>query len=478
MKIRKKLVLVFAVAITQALCLAWGVFIFGSWLEGSIRDTVHRQVLAENVETAKQMARLIRAMDVDDPRRDVASWRRLQEVVQDIRLPNEGFVCLTDASTGKVLCHPELRGRPAFSAALPEQATNERVAMAKKPAMGRGTEAKPSRTHGAGKEKADPAGGRGRVSAGVVDTADGLQIIAAAQLPEIEAQVLVHQLGRGIDAAIARVTAPIRPIGIAVALGLVALTTLAVAGVVQRYENRLATINANLEKLVERRTKSLMKTRNGLIFGLAKLAESRDTDTGEHLDRIRRYVTILAEQLMKDGLAIDQDYVDNLALASSLHDIGKVGVPDSVLLKPGRLDADEREVIETHAEIGGDCLQALGERLGEDDFLQLAKEIAYGHHERWDGDGYPFKVAGELIPLSARIVAVADVYDALRSKRPYKDGMPHEQARAILLEGSGAHFDPLVVEAFLASEHHFTEVADLYDETAASGAVEVATALT
>ena len=135
-----------------------------------------------------------------------------------------------------------------------------------------------------------------------------------------------------------------------------------------------------------------------MIFGLAKLAESRDTDTGEHLDRIRRYVTILAEQLRGDGMRIDQSYIDTLGLASSLHDIGKVGVPDAVLLKPGRLDADERVIIETHAAIGGDCLKAIGDQLGEDNFLQMAKEIAYSHHERWDGAGYPFRLGGEAIP--------------------------------------------------------------------------------
>ncbi|MEM1305852.1 MAG: HD domain-containing phosphohydrolase, partial [Planctomycetota bacterium] len=296
------------------------------------------------------------------------------------------------------------------------------------------------------------------VSARIVETPAGLQIIAATELPEINARVLVHQLGSGIDRAIARVVAPVRPIGLAVSLGLVALTTVGVVGVVRRYENRLAAINRDLEKLVEQRTRSLMRTRNGLIFGLAKLAESRDTDTGEHLERIAKYVSILAKQLQEDGLPLSDADIEQLALASSLHDIGKVGVPDAVLLKPGRLDAEERRIIETHATIGGDCLQALSERLGDDDFLQAAEEIAYGHHEKWDGTGYPFQRAGEQIPLSARIVAVADVYDALRSKRPYKEGMPHEKARSILVSDSGSHFDPVVIEAFLVTEEAFRRV--------------------
>ncbi|MEM6329381.1 MAG: HD domain-containing phosphohydrolase [Planctomycetota bacterium] len=439
-----KLALILAVAAVQAVCLSWGVFVFDAWLERSIRGTVHKQVLDDNLQTAKQMAKLIRAMGVEDPRTDLASWNRLQSTVAGISLPNDGFVCLTDAGDGRVLCHPRLKARPVFA-----QGT----------AAGRVTVNSGASAGGVPSSEALSGGqSGGRVSGGVVQTSEGLQIVAAAELPEINARVLVHQLGRGIDAAIARVVEPVRPIGLAVSLGLVALTTVGVASVVRKHENQLEAINRNLEGLVERRTNSLMKTRNGLIFGLAKLAESRDTDTGEHLERIAKYVSILARQLQENGVPLSDADIEQLALASSLHDIGKVGVPDAVLLKPGRLDPDERAVIETHAAIGGDCLRALSERLGDDDFLQAAEEIAYGHHEKWDGTGYPFQRSGEQIPLSARIVAVADVYDALRSKRPYKDGMPHEKARAILVADSGSHFDPVVVEAFLATEESFRAV--------------------
>ena len=459
-QIRKKLLLVLAVAATQAFCLGWGVIVFDSWLENSIRETVHQQVLKENVQTAQQMAKLIREMEVEDPRQSFDSWNRLQDAVRGINLPNEGFVCLVDSGSGGLICHPELRSHPTLG----------ETGMAKKPMAGKEAGfAKAAMMAEAEKQKQEamahlaeakkpmmkkaPTGVEiGATSGGVVDTKEGLQIIAATELPNINARLLVHQLGRGIDVAVARIMEPVKPIGLAVSLGLVALTTVAVTGVVRRYENRLAEINEGLEELVVQRTRSLMRTRNGLIFGLAKLAESRDTDTGEHLDRIAKYVTILANQLKEDGIELSDTDVEHLALASSLHDIGKVGVPDAVLLKPGRLDAEERKIIETHATIGGDCLQALSEQLGEDDFLQTAEEIAYGHHEKWDGSGYPFQRAGEQIPLSARIVAVADVYDALRSKRPYKEGMSHEKAKGILLKDAGSHFDPVVVEAFLAAE--------------------------
>ena len=199
------------------------------------------------------------------------------------------------------------------------------------------------------------------------------------------------------------------------------------------------------------------------VFGLAKLAESRDNDTGEHLDRIRLYVTILAAQIEKVGEKRGKNYIETMALASSLHDIGKVGIPDSVLLKPGHFTGEEREIMETHAALGGDCLKAIGKQLGDDDFLQLARDIAYGHHEKWDGSGYPFGIAGDAIPISARIVALADVYDALRSRRPYKNPMPHEKAKAIIIEGRGSHFDPQVVDAFIQCEELFVEVSQRYN---------------
>ena len=132
----------------------------------------------------------------------------------------------------------------------------------------------------------------------------------------------------------------------------------------------------------------------------------------------------------------------------------------TVLLKPGAFTPEERTQMETHAALGGACLDAIGEQLGDDDFLQLSREIAYGHHEKWDGTGYPAQAKGEDIPASARIVALSDVYDALRSRRPYKEPMPHAQARAIIVEGRGSHFDPAVVDAFLACESVFERLSD------------------
>ena len=207
-----------------------------------------------------------------------------------------------------------------------------------------------------------------------------------------------------------------------------------------------------------------MKTRDAVIFGLAKLAESRDDDTGEHLERIQAYVAVLGRELCGIYPQIDDDTVAMLALTSSLHDIGKVGIPDAVLLKPGGLDDRERAIIEKHPLIGGDCLLAIKRRLGEDDFLEIACEIALAHHERWDGGGYPFGLTGDVIPLSARIVAVADVYDALTTKRVYKEAMSHDQAREIIDKGSGIHFDPDIVAAFLTRQEDFRRLAHGLDD--------------
>ena len=225
-----------------------------------------------------------------------------------------------------------------------------------------------------------------------------------------------------------------------------------------RYRDVVSEVNKDLERVKTQSSRELIKTKNAVIFGLAKLAESRDNDTGEHLDRIKKYVSLLARDLATVNPEIDDKFIHNLELASSLHDIGKVGIPDSILLKPGKLTALEREIMEEHAIIGGNCLDAIQIRLGDNEFMEMAKNVAYSHHERWDGTGYPHGTMAEDVPLEARIVAVADVYDALTSKRPYKRAMSHLESRAIIVSGSGSQFDPEVVAAFLRNEDAFKAV--------------------
>lgn len=209
---------------------------------------------------------------------------------------------------------------------------------------------------------------------------------------------------------------------------------------------------AEKERLLADRQADMLRARNTLIFALAKLAESRDTDTGEHLERIAAYSRVLAEQLRVSRPELDDHWIMNLQLASSLHDIGKVGIPDGVLLKPGKLTPEERKIIERHPSIGAAALDAILARQPDDVLLRMARNIAACHHERWDGGGYPQGTRGESIPLEARIVSVVDVYDALTSKRIYKPAMSHAEAMAIIQGGKGTQFDPQIVDAMTQCE--------------------------
>ena len=207
-----------------------------------------------------------------------------------------------------------------------------------------------------------------------------------------------------------------------------------------------------------------LETRDIAIFSMAKLAESRDSETGHHLERVRCYSQRLARQMMESSAyrdTIDDGFVRLIYETSPLHDIGKVGIPDSILLKPGRLTEEEFAIMRTHTLLGEQTLQAALEKYPEAQFLRFACDIVACHHERFDGSGYPRGLAGQDIPLCARIVAVADVYDALTSKRIYKAAFTPDEARQIIVEGAGTHFDPEVVQAFLAVAGDFAATCHL-----------------
>jgi cyclic di-GMP phosphodiesterase len=208
-----------------------------------------------------------------------------------------------------------------------------------------------------------------------------------------------------------------------------------------------------------------LETTSVTLFSLAKLAESKDADTGEHLERIRAYSLVLAEHIANASDLREQlppHFPDLIYQTSPLHDIGKVGIPDYVLLKPGSLSDDEWKVMKRHTEIGAETLDAALKQYPNAAYLRMARDIAWAHHERWDGTGYPRGLNGEEIPLCARIVALADVFDALTMKRVYKAALSHEVARGIILDGNGKHFDPLVVQAFLANEERFIQIKNNY----------------
>jgi putative two-component system response regulator len=207
------------------------------------------------------------------------------------------------------------------------------------------------------------------------------------------------------------------------------------------------------------------ESRDVVIFAMAKLAESRDPDTGAHLERVRCYSRLLAQNLASESDDSEMNspgFAHLIYLTSPLHDIGKVGIPDCVLLKPGRLSDREFEIMKTHTTLGASTLSAAMRQFPNATYLQMGRDIAASHHERFDGSGYPQGLAGEAIPLAGRIVALADVYDALTSKRVYKNAFTHDVARAMIIEESGAHFDPAVAEAFIKCEQQFIRIRDRY----------------
>jgi len=279
--------------------------------------------------------------------------------------------------------------------------------------------------------------------------------VATSYLPGTKARLLVHQPEEGLLSAGEASTSGM--LWIALGIGSIVLlsTGLTTARIMRRHDRELEAINTGLEGEVSRRVDQAMTFRDSLIFGLAKLADYRDTDTGTHLERIAEYAELLARQLATTTAKIDEAYIRRLRVASSMHDIGKVGVEDAVLLKPGKLTDAERARMQRHPVIGADTLLAIRQKMGHDELVEMAIVVTLEHHERWDGKGYPLGLAGDQIQLAARIVALADVYDALTSKRVYKAAMSHEDATAIIVRESGTQFDPIVVEAFVACGEKF-----------------------
>ncbi|MCG6976153.1 MAG: response regulator [Acidiferrobacterales bacterium] len=233
------------------------------------------------------------------------------------------------------------------------------------------------------------------------------------------------------------------------------------------YRSKIEQNNMVLSERVREQVMEIASAQLGAIFAMSKLAESRDPETGEHLDRMREYCRVLANQMRgmpKYADTIDHDFVDNIYAASPLHDIGKVGVPDAILCKPGKLTADEWIIMKTHPIVGAETLREVDRQHPGNAFVQTGIEIAEAHHEKWNGSGYPFGLAGEKIPLAARILALGDVYDALTSKRCYKDAFATDEARKIIINDRGVHFDPDVVDAFLATEDEFARIRVEYQD--------------
>ena len=240
---------------------------------------------------------------------------------------------------------------------------------------------------------------------------------------------------------------------------------------IRRLQREAESFNLDLEEKILRQVREISLSRMATILALSKLAEYRDEETGNHLLRVQRFCRALAVRLAEErtyGDIIDGAFVENIFHASPLHDVGKVGIPDRVLLKRGALTAEEWAVMKGHTTIGAETLETVFRRYPNNSFLRMGIDLARSHHERWDGSGYPEGLAGESIPLSSRILILADIYDALRTARPYKPGFDAAKTRAILMEGDGrtmpAHFDPRIFAALGRVAPEFESIYDAFKD--------------
>jgi len=217
-------------------------------------------------------------------------------------------------------------------------------------------------------------------------------------------------------------------------------------------ENELQNYNDNLEGMVQEKTKTITELKNAIMETIAELVERRDDATGGHISRTSKFLKIVADAMIAKGIKIGKASldVDQIIMSAQLHDVGKIAIDDSILRKPGKLDNDEFEAMKKHTVIGGEIIKEIQKKTEESEFLEYAYTFAVFHHEKWDGSGYPYGIAGEKIPLPARLMALIDVYDALISERPYKKAFTHEEALKIIADGKGTHFDPVLTDLFLS----------------------------
>jgi len=364
-------------------------------------------------------------------------WSRAQELVAGANHDGGSLVMLTDPY-GRVICHPSMQGASTLRRL---DYAEQQVRLFPGDELVELGQLRPS-----------------TVLTGTTDFLDGPAAIAVVHLPDLHINVVVIQSNAGQAAMARRMTSGLLWwLGLGGA-GVLLLTVVGSVVLVRGYDSVLMRANKRLEQELERRVRHGLEVRNGLIFGLAKLADYRDTDTGGHLERICRYAGMLAFELRGEFPEITPAWIALLKLAASMHDIGKVGISDAELLKPGAFTPAERRLMEQHPVIGADTLEAIRRRVGEDELVNMGIDVTRSHHERYDGAGYPHRLRGDAIPLSARIVALADMYDALTSKRVYKPAMGHDQAREIVRQGHGTHFDPRVVDAFERIHPNFDRV--------------------
>lgn len=421
----------------QALALAAGWFLVYNSTHERIAESVDEVIIDNNRRVAASLIDAIGELP-DEFDAGNQNWQRAQRLVESVEFGSGGFACILDEN-GAIACHPDIHDDPSL------RSINLGAHMITP----------------AGADDAVPINeiGTEGVEAGIADFAvDGKHYVATQTITASGTRLLVHQPVSGLSAASEQVTS-----GMLLQMGLAAAPILLLtAGIgvvfIRGHSRALQRWNGELETRVEERTQQVTKSRRAIVTALATLADYRDNETGQHVLRISEYTVVLARQIQGRFPEINEEWIERLRLASMLHDIGKVGVPDAVLRKPGKLTEEEFAAIKSHPSFGADTLLRVHHEIQDDPLIQMAVEISLFHHERWDGSGYPTGIKGDQIPLAARITAVADVFDALMSPRVYKPAIPIEQVREIILESSGSHFDPVVVEAFKATERTLCEI--------------------
>ncbi|MDX2017402.1 MAG: HD domain-containing protein [Planctomycetota bacterium] len=430
------------------------VMVFGSllsWyrLRSGVTETVTDAVIVENITDLERFERELSRVASAPIEYGSPTWRQVQTLVESFEdLSNGAFVWVLDEQ-GYVLAHPALLRNPdmrRFNYA--DRVIQELSAKGQQ---------RPTSTSAHASSKLGEVG-RDYVSIGRADFLGGPSWIATRFVPGLNVRVLVQQPEQSLAAGWAAFQSEL-----ALTIGLIATGVLIVTGLgsvwlVRRYDAVLSKVNRQLEAEVTARIQHTLDARHTLIFNLGKAIDARDADQGRHVERVARYSEILAQDLAPIAAGVDRAWIECLKVASSLHDLGKAAIPDSILLKRGPLSAEERRAMEHHALAGAEILFNVRRRLGDDALVNMAIQVVVQHHERYDGSGYPYGIAGEQISLAARIVALADAYDGMTTSRCYKDAITHDAARAVIAKLRGTQFDPQIVDAFERCHARFDEV--------------------
>ena len=383
MKTRNRSFLIALLVICQTACLGFGVIWATGWLWNKFEDVVYDYVVAEGRAVAHGIALKTSTLELRDVAAGSSEWEQLQKMCETEVIPHNGFLCFMRQDNGAMLCHPKLWQDPGLLRLFPGRGLliNDAGVTPIVEVTRSGVDDQP-----------------GAVT-GKVDLDGDVYVFTGFAFSDSNLTLGVYQSDMAIDLFIASTIRPVMQVGYVLVAFVVGGTSIVTMFLINRYENGLKEVNSHLETQVQDRTRALLKTRNAVTVGLARLAESRDKDTGEHLERLRFYVTVLASELAKTNPEIDHHFVADLSVAATLHDIGKVGIPDEVLLKKGELTPTERQAMEMHTILGSECLSVVRRQLGDDDFLEMSQQIAASHHERWDGCGYPEGLRGKEIPL-------------------------------------------------------------------------------